>query len=145
MTNTETPSEHLDRPPRRTRQRQLVASVFDGIDQWLTAQQVHHQLAQQGDPVGLATVYRTLTALADAGELDARHAHGSGATTPEWSYRRCSSQHHHHLTCRNCGRTVEIAAPPIEAWAAEVAQTHGYTTIEHVIEVTGLCPECSAR
>jgi len=138
------PSRDLKHPPRRTRQRQLVASVFDATDQWLTAQQVHRQLAEQGNPVGLATVYRTLTALADAGELDAVHAHGSGATTPEWQYRRCSTHHHHHLTCRNCGRTVEIAAPPIESWANEVAKTHGYTAIEHVIEVTGLCPACSS-
>ena len=143
MTSTETPSREVVRAPRRTRQRRLVVSVFDGTDQWLTAQQVHRQLAQQGSPVGLATVYRTLTALADAGELDAVHAHGSAAN-PEWQYRHCSTQHHHHLTCRNCGRTVEIAAPPIEAWAAEVAKTHGYTAIEHVIEVTGLCPACQS-
>ena len=142
MTNTDAPSRDLKPQPRRTRQRQLVASVFDATDQWLTAQQVHHELASRGDPVGLATVYRTLAALAEAGELDARHAHGG--PNPEWSYRRCSAQHHHHLTCRNSGRTVEIAAPPIEAWATEVAAAHGYTAIDHVIEVTGLCPDCSS-
>ena len=142
MTNTELPSREVDRPPRRTRQRDLVASVFDATDAWLTAQQVHRQLADRGEPVGLATVYRTLTSLADAGDLDARHAHGSGTATPEWSYRRCSAHHHHHLTCRNCGRTVEIGAPPIEAWASEVAKTHGYKAIDHVIEVSGLCPDC---
>jgi len=136
-----TPTDTSARPRRRTRQRELVTSVFDGTDQWLTAQQVHGRLAQRGEPVGLATVYRTLTALADAGDLDAVHAHRAGGT-PEWSYRRCSTQHHHHLTCRQCGKTVEIAAPPIENWAAYMASTHGFTAIEHVIEVSGLCPEC---
>ncbi|MCL2653186.1 MAG: transcriptional repressor [Propionibacteriaceae bacterium] len=138
MTSTDTPA----RPLRRTHQRELVTSVFDDTDQWLTAQQIHNKLAERGEKVGLATVYRTLAVLVETGGLDAIHAHGTGANPPEWSYRRCSTQHHHHLTCRRCGRTVEIAAPPIENWAAYMASTHGYTAIEHVIEVSGLCPTC---
>jgi len=117
----------------------LVTSVFDATDQWLTAQQVHSRLVGQGEPVGLATVYRTLAVLVETGSLDAIH---SGVNPPEWMYRRCSTQHHHHLTCRQCGKTVEIAAPPIENWAAYMASTHGFTAMEHVIEVSGLCPTC---
>lgn len=131
MTSTETPSAGM----RHTRQRSLVASVLDATDQWLTAQQVHHRLVERGQPVGLATVYRTLTAMAEAGEIDAIH-------TMEWSYRRCSREHHHHLTCRRCGRTVEVAAPPLEDWANQVAAANGYSDIGHVIELSGVCPSC---
>ncbi|MCL2490362.1 MAG: transcriptional repressor [Propionibacteriaceae bacterium] len=126
------------RPRRRTHQRDLVTSVFDATDQWLTAQQVHSRLVGRGEPVGLATVYRTLAVLMETGGLDAIHS----VNPPEWSYRRCSTQHHHHLTCRQCGKTVEIAAPPIENWAAYMASTHGFTAMQHTIEVSGLCPAC---
>jgi len=124
--------------PRRTRQRAQIAAVLDATPQWLTARQVHQLLAETHRPVGLATVYRTLTSLAEAGEVDAQRF------GVEWAYRRCSAVHHHHLTCRNCGHTVEVAAPDIEAWANGVGETHGYVDIDHVVEITGVCPQCAA-
>jgi len=126
-------------PPRRTRQRDLIAAVLDSTDQWLTAQQVYGRLATQGQTVGLATVYRTLTSLATAGDVDVQRL------GDEWAYRRCSSSHHHHLTCRACGATVEVEAPGLEAWADDVAAAHGYTDIDHVVEIAGLCPACQSR
>jgi Fur family ferric uptake transcriptional regulator len=58
-------------------------------------------------------------------------------------YLKCSRQHHHHLVCRSCGRTIEITGPAVESWANAVAQQHGYTDISHTLEVFGLCPDCS--
>ena len=130
MTNTET-------PPRRTRQRALIDDVLADTDQWLTAQHVHQLLVHRGQPVGLTTVYRTLTAMADRGQIDVAR---SGQ---EVTYRLCSKYHHHHLTCRNCGRAVEISATPLEDWATAVASQHGYTSVEHTIEISGLCPACA--
>jgi len=124
--------------PRRTRQRTHIGSVLDGTDQWLTAQQVHGRLAAQGQTVGLATVYRTLAALASTGDVDVQRL------GDETAYRRCSASHHHHLTCRACGATVEVEAPDLEAWADGVASAHGYADIDHVVEITGLCPACAA-
>jgi len=124
---------------RKTRQRTLIADVLASTDQLLTAQQVHRLLIGRGETVGLATVYRTLTAMAEAGEVD------TVRTGQEWSYRRCSPTHHHHLTCRNCGRTVEITAPPLEQWATAVALEHHYTGAEHVIEISGVCPSCRSQ
>jgi Fur family ferric uptake transcriptional regulator len=85
-------------------------------------------------------VYRTLQALADAGEVDVLRT-GSG----EAVYRRCASDdHHHHLVCRRCGRAVEIAGPAVETWAQRVADEHGFTDLSHTVEIFGLCRECSA-
>jgi len=120
---------------RRTRQRDLIASVLAGSDQIMTSQQIHNRLSQQGQSVGLATVYRTLAAMQLAGEVDAVRI------GQELAYRRCSQTHHHHLTCRSCGNTIEIMAP-LERWAESVAAEHGFTGIEHVIEISGLCPSC---
>jgi len=123
-------------PLRRTRQRALVWQALEGADQLLTAQQVHRLLVDGGQPVGLATVYRALASMAAAGEVD------TVRTGNEVAYRRCSRGHHHHLTCRACGRAVEIAAPPLEQWAASVAAEHGFSSAGHIIEITGLCPAC---
>jgi len=61
----------------------------------------------------------------------------------ESMYRRCSSGHHHHLVCRECGRAVEVAGPAVEKWADQVAAAHGFTDVTHTVEIFGRCPECS--
>lgn len=127
---------------RMTRQRAAVAEVLEEQDEFRSAQQLHEVLRSRGDSVGLATVYRTLQTLADADEVDhLRNAAG------EVLYRRCErAEHHHHLVCRSCRRTVEIDGPTVEAWAAKVGAAHDFTDIDHTIELWGTCHECrSAR
>jgi len=127
-------------PVRQTRQRLAVAAALDQCDEFMSAQQLHELLGQQGNRVGLTTVYRSLQALADAGDVDVLVT-DDGETV----YRRCSSEHHHHLVCRECGRTVEIAGPAVEKWADSIAAEHGFTGISHTLELFGRCPDCSVR
>jgi Fur family ferric uptake transcriptional regulator len=108
------------------------------LDDFVTAQRLHAILRDLGDDVGLTTVYRTLQAMADAGELDQRIT-----ADGEASYRCCSPTHHHHLVCRECGTTVEIAGPDVEAWAERIGRQHGFTELDHTIELTGRCRVCS--
>jgi Fur family transcriptional regulator, ferric uptake regulator len=122
---------------RTTRQRSAVAAVFDSLDGFHSAQEVHARLRTSGDTVGLSTVYRAVQALADDGELDSIRTDSGEAL-----YRRCSTQHHHHLVCRSCGRTVEIEGPAVERWADRVAGEHGFTDVSHTLEVFGTCPDC---
>ena len=59
---------------RTTKQRLAIRALFDDEPFFLTAQQVHDQLRNRGDQVGLATVYRNLQTMAEDGELDAIRA-----------------------------------------------------------------------
>ncbi|MGY1750102.1 MULTISPECIES: Fur family transcriptional regulator [unclassified Modestobacter] len=124
---------------RTTRQRAAVAAVFDSLDGFHSAQEVHARLRTSGDTVGLSTVYRAVQALADDGELDSIRTDSGEAL-----YRRCSAQHHHHLVCRSCGRTVEVAGPAVEQWADRVAGEHGFSDVSHTLEIMGTCAECRA-
>ena len=123
---------------RQTRQRTAVKAALEGRDEFMSAQQLHEALRRGGASVGLTTVYRSLQALADAGEVDSLLT-DDGETV----YRRCSPEHHHHLVCRSCGTTVEIAGPTVEAWADAMALEHGFTQISHTLELFGLCAACS--
>ena len=60
-------------------------------------------------------------------------------------YRQCGPQHHHHLVCRSCGVTVEVDGPAVEKLAVKAAETHGFTEVTHVVELFGLCADCSRR
>ena len=128
-----------ERPLRPTRQRVAVSGVLDDLDEFRSAQEIHAMLRARGERVGLATVYRTLQGLAQAAEVDVlRSAEG------EVVYRRCTSgEHHHHLVCRTCGRTVEVAGPAVERWAEKVAAEHGFAEVSHTLEVFGTCAACA--
>lgn len=125
---------------RMTRQRQAVTHLLANQDEFRSAQQIHASLREQGDRIGLATVYRNLALMVELGELDTL-ARDDGETL----YRRCSRSHHHHLVCRSCGTTVEIAGPTVEAWADAVAAEHGFTEVSHSLELFGICADCEAR
>src|SRR5450756_1941397 len=131
----------IRRPPRSTQSRSSAASDVYKRQDFRSAQQLHEYLRAHGDSIGLATVYRTLQALAEAGQVDVlRTADG------ESLYRRCERrEHHHHLVCRSCGATVEIDGPSVESWASQVGAAHGFTDIEHTIELFGTCQACRER
>lgn len=123
---------------RRTRQRDAVRAYLTATSDFATAQQIHDRLLQLGQVVSLPTVYRTLAAMADSGEVDQLTV--DGATV----YRRCSRDHHHHLVCRRCGRTIEINGPPVESWARDIARRYGFDQVRHITELSGICPACRA-
>lgn len=124
---------------RTTRQRTAVVAVFDELKGFHSAQEVHAKLRAGGDTVGLSTVYRAVQALADDGELDSIRTDSGEAR-----YRRCSTRHHHHLVCRGCGRTAEVAGPAVESWADQVAAEHGFADVSHTLEIVGTCADCRA-
>ena len=122
---------------RPTRQRRAVAACLARFDDFRSAQEIHELLKGGGENVGLSTVYRTLQALADTREVDVLRAEDG-----ETLYRRCSGTHHHHLVCRDCGRTVEVEGPTVERWATSVAEEHGFAEVSHTLEIFGLCRDC---
>jgi Fur family ferric uptake transcriptional regulator len=125
---------------RSTRQRTAVLDLLGEVDEFRSAQDLHALLRDRGAKVGLTTVYRTLQALADAERIDVMRLPGG-----EHLYRRCSQGHHHHLVCRSCGRTVEVAGPAVERWADKVAAEHGFTDVAHTLEIFGTCGECAGK
>ncbi|WP_132991696.1 Fur family transcriptional regulator [Gordonia zhaorongruii] len=136
----EAPTEKQVKPltgQRSTKQRAAIADVLAATDDFLSAQQLHDKLRDRGESIGLTTVYRNLQALTDADQIDAIWD-GSGETR----YRHCSTGHHHHLVCRECGTTVEVQADPVERWASKIATENGFTDITHTVEIFGTCADC---
>lgn len=124
---------------RMTRQRMALLELLGDTREFRSAQQLHDELLARGESIGLATVYRTLQALAESGALDVMRL------GEENLYRKCErAVHHHHLVCRNCGHTVELQGDVVERWANQLAAGTGFTAIDHTLELVGLCSNCSA-
>ena len=121
---------------RVTRQRLAVMAALARHGDAITAQELHHELRRE-DAVGLATVYRTLSALAGSGEVDVFQRDGG-----EQAFRLCGSDHHHHLVCERCGSVQEIAGAEVEQWVIRVAKRHGFRVTGHSADVYGLCRAC---
>jgi Fur family transcriptional regulator, ferric uptake regulator len=140
-TNPSAPASTGGREQRVTKQRLAVSAALDELNDFVSTQELHRILQNQGTSVSLATAYRILQSLADDGLVDVLR-NGEG----EAVYRRCAvTGHHHHLLCRSCGKAVEVEAPAVETWAARTAREHGFTEVAHTVEIYGLCPECTAR
>jgi Fur family transcriptional regulator, ferric uptake regulator len=124
---------------RVTRQRLLVLEALAAEPHDATAQQIHERLRAAGEPIGLATVYRTLGSLSDAGAVDTL-AHRRG----EACFRLCGTGHHHHLLCSECHRVIELGGCDLQGWLDDVAAEHGFVASDHQLEITGICAGCRA-
>jgi Fur family transcriptional regulator, ferric uptake regulator len=121
---------------RRTEQRAAILDALRASDRAVTAQELHGEL----EGVGLATVYRNLQRLADSGDADTlRRDNG------EVAFLICGGGHHHHLSCRVCGRVEQVRDCRLDDWAREVAAGHGFSHVEHRAELVGLCAGCSRK
>lgn len=126
---------------RNTWQRERVREALADARGFVSAQTLHATLRDAQTGIGLATVYRALASLATAGDADTLQSPEGEAL-----YRACTTAgHHHHLICRTCGLTVEIAATEVEQWARRTAAAHGFQDAEHVVDIFGLCTACAGE
>lgn len=140
MNETQTPTAPTHRRGRSTRQKRAVWAALSSLEDFVSAQELHRILDDQGEKVSLATVYRVLQSHHEEGLLDVLRPDDGEAI-----YRLCAAEeHHHHLVCRSCGLTVEFEAPEMENWAKEMATNNGFTDIRHTLELFGLCASCAA-
>ena len=124
---------------KATRQRAAILDALAGAEGFKSAQELHNALRADGRRVGLTTVYRTLQALAAAGAVDVLRKRDGEAM-----YRRCARrEHHHHLVCRSCGKSFEVDGAEVESWTHAVAHRYGFTSVDHTVEVSGLCAVCA--
>jgi Fur family ferric uptake transcriptional regulator len=122
-----------------TRQRIAIIDELAASEKPVTAQALHAQLSLGEHAPGLATVYRTLQAMVQAGL-----ARTFVAREGEQAYKLCEPEHHHHLICERCGVVVEIPSCEVESWASSVAVKRGFVVRSHQADVYGLCARCLA-
>ena len=103
----------------------------------LSAEDVYKNLLENGDVIGLATVYRVLTQFEDA-QLVKRHNFEGGHSVFEVS----TGEHHDHIVCVRCGKVEEFTDEKIESRQKLIARKLGFELTYHNLNMYGLCAEC---
>ncbi|CAG0988265.1 Zinc-specific metallo-regulatory protein [Phycisphaerales bacterium] len=88
---------------RQTRQRQAIRDAIADAGVPLSPREILDQAKAHVDGLGLATVYRTLKLLADAGIVIPVEIPGQSPR-----FELAGKHHHHHFHCRQCGKVYEV-------------------------------------
>ena len=108
----------------------------------LSAEDIYKELLNEGEDIGLATVYRVLTQFEQAGLLERHHFEGGKAI-----FELTSDKHHDHLVCLQCGRVEEFYDADIEKRQVKIAKDRGFSLQEHSLALYADCnkTECPHR
>jgi Fur family ferric uptake transcriptional regulator len=105
-----------------------------------SAEDIYRTLLDQGEEIGLATVYRVLTQFEAAGLVNRHHFEGGQAV-----FELNEGGHHDHLVCVKCGKVVEFMDPVIEERQRDIARENGFEITEHSLILYGHCDDPNCR
>jgi Fur family ferric uptake transcriptional regulator len=120
---------------KQTKQRKLIVEHFLGLNTHLAAEDLHEAVRRGGHNIGLATIYRTLNLLADAG-LAEQKSFGENRFVYEV---RMPGEHHDHIICLDCGAVIEFENDEIEALQEKVAARLQFKLSAHRLDLYGHC------
>jgi Fur family transcriptional regulator, ferric uptake regulator len=124
----------MARPTRVTRQRQSIEAVIADAGEPIAPREILSRAQRRVKGLGLATVYRTLSALVRAGAVKAVEIPGEPPR-----YEVAGKAHHHHFSCRSCGRVYEVEGC---CGHFEDHLPRGFVVEHHEVVLFGRCGSC---
>ena len=118
---------------RMTDQRRIIAGVLQNADDHPDVEELYKRAAAQDANISLATVYRTVKLLEEAGILE-KHEFGDGRAR----YETADREHHDHLIDIHSGEVIEFVDAEIEALQEKIAAKLGYRLMGHRLELYGV-------
>lgn len=103
----------------------------------MSAEDMYKALLEQGQEIGLATVYRVLTQFEAAGLVSRLHFEGGHSI-----FELNEGAHHDHMVCVKCGRVKEFVDEVIEKQQQVIADKAGWEMTDHTLYIYGICPAC---
>jgi Fur family transcriptional regulator, ferric uptake regulator len=123
----------IDKGMRMTDQRRVIARVLSDAEDHPDVEEVYRRAAVVDNRISIATVYRTVRLLEDAGILE-RHDFRAGRSR----YEQVSEEHHDHLIDLQTGDVVEFRNEQIERLQELIARELGFRLVDHRLELYGV-------
>ncbi len=120
---------------KATLPRLKILDLFEQSDKrHMTAEEVYRLLTDEGQDIGLATVYRVLTQFEQAGLLMRHHFDSDKAV-----FELNQGDHHDHLVCLQCGKVEEFFDSEIEKRQQRIAKERGFAIHDHSLQIYADC------
>jgi Fur family ferric uptake transcriptional regulator len=120
----------IEKGLRMTGQRRVIARVLSESHDHPDAEELHRRAAAIDAHISIATVYRTVRLLEDAGILE-RHDFRDGRSR----FEEMPDEHHDHLIDVQSGKVIEFHNDQIEELQRQVAEKLGYKLVDHRLEL----------
>ncbi len=125
---------------RLTLQRRIVLDAVCACRGHATFQDIFERVQAEHAGIDPSTVYRTLDFLAELNLIVSSHVGDQRV------YEIAIGQpRHHHLVCRACGATVQLADDAVSAALEAIGRAYGFTVEPNHLILHGLCPQCRAQ
>lgn len=122
---------------RKTRQREAIFQVIEAANGPLSVPEIHERAQKYFARLGIATVYRTVKLLQEAGRIQS-----VVLPTGDTRYEETGLGHHEHFQCRKCEQVFDINVCPVH-----IPKGHsiagGFIVEDHELTIYGLCPNCA--
>ena len=129
-----------DNKLKLTPHRELILDTFLDHEGHRSVEDIYRTVRQEDPRIGYTTVYRTMKLLAECGlarSLDL----ADGITRYEHLFNH---EHHDHMICMQCGKSIEFYNPEIESLQDEASDQLGFKVLDHKLQIYGLCSDCGA-
>lgn len=104
----------------------VLEALEKSKERHLSAEAIYRLLLENGEELGLATVYRVLTQFERAGLVSRNNFEGSTSV-----FELTDGTHHDHMVCLETGRVIEFCDERIEQIQRDIASKHGYEIEDH--------------
>ena len=126
---------------RLTKQRTALLDAVFATHRHFSAEDLHRDLEKAGHRISIATVYRALGLLVEAGFVQGLDV-GRGRVLYEHTLGHA---HHDHIICLDCGKITEFQSQEIEDLQDQAAKSHRFKIVAHSLKIFGYCHNCVKR
>jgi Fur family ferric uptake transcriptional regulator len=123
-----------------TKQREVVLKTLYEKNDHFTPEDLYIYLKGNYPElnIGIATVYRTLNLLEESHMATSISFGVAGK-----KFELANKPHHDHMICKRCGLIIEFQNDKIEQLQLDIAKAHRFHITSHLMQLRGLCEECS--
>lgn len=125
---------------RLTPQRMLVIKSLHEADGHISAEEIYQQLHSRYPYSNISTVYRTLELLKEL-NLVTETNFGEGCVR----YHVAEKGHHHHLVCRQCGKTADLDESVLYPLRDTLLHDYKFEADLRHLAIPGECGKCRRK
>ncbi len=127
----------------RTRQWEELRLILEQTPgMHYTAAQIHERMAQQGQKIGLATIYRHLDRMVADGVVRRYQLETGDGACYEYVGQHVECSTHFHCKCEQCGRLIHLDCDELHGIQEHIREHHGFTCNTGKTVFYGICDQC---